>query len=90
VSKPTKRRFTWFEFGLALFGAALPIGIVLMLVAPVQFFHAIGAVILGMGLVGLWISALGLQLEHPQRWLELKLSLSRLVTANSARHPAER
>jgi hypothetical protein len=89
VSRPG-RRITWFEFGLALFAASLPVGIVLMLAAPVQFFQAVGVAILGMGLVGLWISALGLQLEHPERWREIKASLVRLAAHGSARHPVQR
>ncbi len=74
---------TWFEFGLALFAAALPIGLVLMVVAPVSFFHALGAAIVGTGLIGIWVSALGLQLEHPERWMSLKGSLRRFATASS-------
>lgn len=87
----TTRRFTWYELLLALFGAAFPIGLVLMLVGPVDFFHAIGAAILGMALVGVWISALGLQLEHPERWNALKGSLVRIATLTPpSRHSAER
>lgn len=74
---------TWFEFGLALFAAALPIGLVLMLVAPVSFFHILGAVIVGTGLIGMWVSALGLQLEHPERWTALKGSFRRFATSPS-------
>ncbi|HVE49727.1 MAG TPA: hypothetical protein VNG69_08930 [Casimicrobiaceae bacterium] len=81
-----KRRITWFEFLMALFGAALPVGLVLMLVAPVSFLHAMGAVILGMAMAGLWISVLGLQLEHPERWVALKGSLVRIATVSSPRH----
>lgn len=81
---------TWFEFLLALSGGALPIGLVLVLIAPVSFFHAIGAAIVGMGLIGLWVSALGLQLEHPERWHALKASVVRLATASAPRRPAER
>lgn len=82
---------TWFEFGLALFAAALPIGFVVMLVAPVAAFHALGAVIVGTGLIGMWVSAVGLQLEHPERWVMLKASLRRFATAPSPpRHMAER
>ena len=82
---------TWFEFGLALFAAALPIGLVLMLVAPVSFFHVLGAVIVATGLIGMWVSALGLQLEHPDRWTALKGSFRRFATAPSpARSLAER
>ena len=40
---------TWFEFGLLLFATALPIGLVLLLVAPLSFFHVLGAVIVGTG-----------------------------------------
>lgn len=78
-----KRAITWFEFGIALFAAALPIGLVLMLVAPVSFFHVLGAVIVGTGLIGIWVSAVGLQLEHPERWLALKGSLRRVSTTPS-------
>ena len=82
---------TWFEFGLGFFAAALPIGLVLMLVAPVSFFHVVGAVIVGMGLIGMWVSVLGLQLEHPDRWIALKGSLRRFATASSPpRRMAER
>lgn len=82
---------TWFEFGLALFAAALPIGVVLMLVAPVWFFHVLGAVIVGTGLIGMWVSALGLQLEHPDRWAALKAGMRRFATAASPpRRMAER
>ena len=82
---------TWFEFGLALFAAALPIGLVLMLVAPVSFFHVLGAVIVGTGLIGIWVSALGLQLEYPERWTALKGSVRRFTTASSPpRRMAER
>ena len=41
------RRVSWFEFGLGLFAAALPIGAIVIAVAPVQFFEAVGAGILG-------------------------------------------
>jgi hypothetical protein len=82
---------TWFELGLALFAAALPIGLVLMLVAPVAAFHALGAVIVGTGLIGMWVSALGLQLEYPERWIALKASIRRFATAPSPpRRMAER
>ena len=81
---------TWFEFGLGLFAAALPIGLVLMLVAPVSFFHVLGAVIVGTGLIGIWVSALGLQLEHPERWVALKGVLRRLATAPPPSRMAER
>jgi hypothetical protein len=80
---------TWFECLLALSGGALPIGLVLMLVAPVSFFHAVGAAIVGMGLIGLWVAALGLQLEHPERWHALKASVVRLA-APAPRRTAER
>ncbi|HVF62433.1 MAG TPA: hypothetical protein VNE58_00365 [Casimicrobiaceae bacterium] len=63
---------SWFEFGLALFASAVPVGIVVMLIAPVSFFHALGALILGAALIGLWVSALGLRLEYPDRWSALK------------------
>jgi hypothetical protein len=78
-----KRRITWFEFGLAMFAAALPVGVVLILVAPFDFFHFVGAMVVGTALVGLWVSALGLRLEHPQRWHELTAALARLATASS-------
>jgi len=82
---------TWFEFGLVLFAAALPIGLVLLLVAPLSFFHVLGAAIVGTALIGLWVSALGLQLEHPERWNALKLSLRRFATTTSPpRRMAER
>ena len=85
-----ERSITWFEFGLGLFAAALPIGLVLMLVAPVSFFHVLGAVIVGTGLIGIWVSALGLQLEHPERWVALKGVLRRFATAPPASRLAER
>jgi hypothetical protein len=87
-----RRSITWFEFGLALFAAALPVGLVLMLVAPVWFFHVIGAVIVGTGLIGMWVSVLGLQLEHPARWAALKGALRRFATTSSPppRRMAER
>jgi hypothetical protein len=82
---------TWFEFGLALFAAALPIGLALLLVAPLAFVHALGAVIVGTGLIGMWVSALGLQLVHPERWNALKLALRRFATAPTPpRRMAER
>jgi hypothetical protein len=63
---------------------------VLILVAPFNFFHVMGAVIVGTGLIGVWVSALGLQLEHPERWHALKTSLARIGTNSSpARHPAD-
>ena len=80
------RNVSWFECGLALFGAALPIGLVVMIAAPLNFFHAMGAAILAMGLIGLWISVLGLKLEHPERWAEIRASLVRLATASSPPH----
>ena len=73
---------TWFEFGLALFAAALPIGVVVAVVAPVDFMHVLGAVVIGISLIGLWVCALGLQLEHPARWLALKASARRLASAS--------
>jgi hypothetical protein len=82
---------TWFEFGLVLFATALPIGLVLMLIAPVSFFHVLGTVIVGTALIGMWVSALGLRLEHPERWNALKLSLRRFATTSSPpRRMAER
>jgi hypothetical protein len=73
-------RITWFEFGFWLFAAALPIGLVVALVAPVKFMHVLGAVVIGMSLIGLWVCALGLQLVHPQRWVALKASARRLAS----------
>lgn len=91
ASNRRRQAVTWFEFGLALFAAALPIGLVLMLAAPVAFFHVLGAVIVGTGLIGMWVSALGLQLEHPERWTALKGSLRRFATTPSPpRRMAER
>jgi hypothetical protein len=85
------RRISWFEFGLALFGAALPIGVLLMLAAPLHFFHALGAAVVAMGLIGFWVSALGLKLEHPERWAQIRTSMGRLATASSPpRRPAQR
>ena len=86
-----RRGLCWFECGLALFGAALPIGVVLIFSAPVDFFHAIGAAIVAMALIGLWVSALGLRLEHPERWAEIRSSIARLSTASSPprRRPAD-
>jgi hypothetical protein len=76
-------RITWFEFGIWLFAVALPVGLVLALVAPVEFMHVLGAVVIGISLIGLWVCALGLQLEHPQRWLALKASARRLASSTS-------
>ena len=73
---------TWFEFGLALFAAALPIGVVVAVVAPVDFMHALGAIVIGVSLIGLWVCALGLRLEHPARWLALKASARRLASTS--------
>jgi hypothetical protein len=85
-----KRRITWFEFGLALFAAAVPIGVLLILAAPVAFLQALGALILGTGLVGIWVSALGLRLEHPERWHALKRLLrGSVAAAPSARRTVE-
>ena len=67
-----KRSLSWFEFGLALFAGALPVGLVLLVAAPFDFFHAMGAVILAMGVIGLWLSSEGLRLERPERWAELR------------------
>lgn len=69
---------TWFEFGLLLFGVALPVGVVVAIVAPVDFMHLLGAVVVGTSLIGLWVCTLGLQLEHPERWVALKSSARRL------------
>ncbi len=74
---------TWFEIGFRLFAAALPVGLVVMLAAPVTFVHALGAVVVGAGLIGMWISALGLQLEHPERWYAIKASVRRMAAASS-------
>jgi len=85
------RSITWFEFGLILFAAALPIGLILLLLAPVSFFHVLGAVIVGTGLIGVWVSALGLRLEHPERWLALKSSVRGMATPpTSVEHATER
>lgn len=81
---------TWFEFGLLLFAAALPVGLILLLVAPVSFFHILGAAIVGTGLIGVWVSALGLRLEHPERWMALKSAFRRLATPAPASRLAER
>ena len=72
ASRRPARAVTWFEFGLGLFVVSVPIGIVLMAVAPLSFFHFLGAVVVGAGLVGAWVCALGLRLEHPDRWHALK------------------
>jgi len=90
--RTSKRSFTWFEFGLLMFAAALPVGLVLLLVAPVSFFHVLGAVIVGTGLIGVWVSALGLRLEHPERWTSLKASLRRFIPspAPATGHATER
>ena len=86
-----RRSITWFEFGLLLFAAALPVGLILLLVAPVSFFHVLGAVIVGTGLIGVWISVLGLRLENPDRWTALKSQLRRLAAPPAApRHSAQR
>jgi hypothetical protein len=88
---PARHSMTWFEFGLLLFAAALPIGLILLLVAPVSFFHVLGAVILGTGLIGVWVSALGLRLEHPDRWIALKGTLRRFASPPApAGHVPER
>ena len=74
-----------------LFAAALPIGLILLLFAPVSFFHVLGAVIVGTGLIGVWVSALGLRLEHPERWLALKAAMRRFAPApGPAGHVTER
>lgn len=74
---------TWFEVALQLFAIALPLGVIVVVVAPVDFLHALGALIVGTALIGLWVAALGLQLEHPERWHALKGSLRRLTMAPS-------
>jgi hypothetical protein len=73
-------RITWFEFGLGLFLVSVPVGAVLMAVAPLSFFHFLGAVVVGTGLVGAWVCALGLRLEHPDRWHALKSWFRRAAT----------
>ena len=88
---PHDGTITWFEFGLLLFAAALPVGLILLLVAPVSFFHLLGALIVCTGLIGVWVSALGLKLEHPDRWVALKGQLRRLGTSPAApRHAPQR
>jgi hypothetical protein len=82
------RHVSWFEFGLALFAGALPVGVLLVVAAPLEFFHAVGAAIVAMGLIGLWISVIGLKLEDPQRWAQIRASLFRF-SASSPRHPIE-
>jgi hypothetical protein len=90
ASRTAPRSLTWFEFGLGLFAAALPVGVILLLVAPVAFVQVLGAVIVGTGVVGLWVSALGLRLEHPERWNALKAGLRRLAAPVPATPVAER
>lgn len=89
-AEDNRHGITWFEFGLILFGTALPIGLVLLLVAPLSFFHLLGAVIVGTASIGVWVSALGLRLEHPERWMALKASLRRLATGPQPQHAIER
>ena len=72
-------RLTWFEVLLRVFAAALPIGLAVIVAAPVEFVHALGVLILGTGLIGLWVCALGLQLEHPERWHAIKATLRRIA-----------
>lgn len=74
---------TWFEIGFRMFAAALPVGLLVMFAAPVTFMHALGAMIVGAGLIGMWVSALGLRLEHPERWHAIKRSVSRMAAAGS-------
>ena len=74
---------TWFELGLGLFATSLPIGLVVLLVAPFSFFHVLGTTIVGMALIGIWVSALGLKLEHPDRWNALKLAFHRATAPAS-------
>ena len=73
---------TWFEFGLLLFAVALPVGLVVAVVAPVDFMHLLGAAVVGASLIGLWVCTLGLQLEHPERWLALKSTARRIASTN--------
>ena len=58
----------WFAFGVRLFGAALPIGLLVVLFAPVQFMEWLGAFALVGSIVGLAVSLAGLRLVSSSRW----------------------
>jgi hypothetical protein len=57
----------WYAFGVKLFGAAAPIGLVLALFGPVAFLQGLGGVALAGNLAGFALCRAGLRLESPLR-----------------------
>jgi hypothetical protein len=68
-------RVSGFEIALSLFAVGALIGAVVLVLAPLQFFYLLGAIIVTSGIAGAWLSAIGLRLEHPERWQALKTSM---------------
>ena len=54
---------SWYRFGVKLFGAAAPLGLVIALFGPVAFLQGLGAVVLGGSLAGFALCRAGLSLE---------------------------
>jgi hypothetical protein len=79
-------RVTGFEIASTLFAVGALIGVLVLALAPLVFFHVLGAIILASGVAGAALSLVGLRLEHPDRWEALKASLA--ARDRAARHEA--
>ena len=61
---------SWYGFGVKLFGAAAPLGLVIALFGPVAFLQGLGAVALAGSLAGFALCRAGLRLETPLDWTD--------------------
>jgi hypothetical protein len=61
---------SWYGFGVKLFGAAAPMGLVIALFGPVAFLQGLGAVALAGSLAGFALCHAGLRLETPLDWAD--------------------
>ena len=66
----TQDRLAWYAFGLRLFGAGAPLGLVVTLFGPVAFFQGLGVVALAGSLAGFALCRAGMRMEAPLGWPE--------------------
>ena len=85
ATNPPGHWLSWFEFNLGLFALAIPAGLLIVWMAPVDFVRFMGVAIVGTGLMGMWVSAAGLKLEHPARWRSLVASFRQHRSSSAAR-----
>ena len=90
-AEASRQSLSWFEFGLGLFALSVPVGLLIVWMGPVDFIKVMGLIIVGTGLIGVWVSAAGLKLEHPARWRSLVASFTQRESSRGARlHQAGR